>query len=245
MRSAESTVGKAMYGLRDDWLDHPERFRVDDAMPGYWAPCPNRLWSVLLDPLRCYLARTRWQIAQVVIDGVESLSGFGPRDGVLIAPNHSHEGDAHVLCEAARRLRRRFYFMAAWQAFARHWGVDGWFLRRMGAFSVDREGCDRRALRQAVDLLNAGRWLVVFPEGEIHHLNERLKPLMDGAAFVALNAQHRLEASNSAARVWIVPTAICYRFVEDVRPRIEEAIARLERRLFWWKPPPGAPLHEW
>jgi 1-acyl-sn-glycerol-3-phosphate acyltransferase len=229
---------------QEDWLDQPTRFSIGDVMPRYWPPCPNRFWSICLRPLQGYLARTRWQIAEVVVERIESLAGFDPQDGVLIAPNHSHEGDAHVLCEVARRTGRRFYFMAAWEAFARHRGIDGWLLQRLGAFSVDREGCDRRALRQAIDLLSAGQWLVVFPEGEIHHLNERLKPLLEGVAFIVLTTQHRLEAAGSPARVWVVPAAIRYRFVGDVRPQLEAAIARLEKRLFWWKPPRDAPLHD-
>jgi hypothetical protein len=40
--------------------------------------------------------------------------------------------------------------MAAWQIFKGHRGIDGFVLQRMGAFSVDREGCDRRAMRQAI-----------------------------------------------------------------------------------------------
>ena len=65
----------------------------------------------------------------------------------------------------------------------------------MGAFSVDREGCDRRAMRQAGELLTSGRWLVVFPEGEIYHTNERLTPLREGVAFMAITSQRDLEKS--------------------------------------------------
>jgi hypothetical protein len=229
---------------QDDWLDQPTRFSFDDAEPGYWPPRPNRFWSTCLRPLQVYLARKRWLVSEVAVEGIESLTGIDARDGVLIAPNHSHEGDAHVLCEVARRTDRRFYFMAAWESFARHRGIDGWVLQRMGAFSVDREGCDRRALRQAVDLLSTGQRLVVFPEGEIHHLNERLKPLLDGVAFIALNTQHRFEAAGSSARVWVVPAAIRYQFAEDVRPRIEAAMVRLEKRLLWWKSPRDSSLHD-
>jgi hypothetical protein len=229
---------------RDDWLDQPTRFATEDETPGYWPPRPNRFWSTCLKPLRGYLARNKWQIADVSVERLDLLAGIGPNDGVLIAPNHSHEGDAHVLCEVARRLGRPFYFMAAWESFARHGGIDGWLLQRMGVFSVDREGCDRRALRQAIDLLSAGERLVVFPEGEIHHLNERLKPLLDGVAFIAVNAQKKLDAAGSPAQSWVVPAAIRYRFVDDVLPQLEASISALEKRLLWRKPPQGAPLAE-
>src|SRR5438105_9010838 len=117
---------------------------------------------------------------------------MGASDGMLAAPNHSHDSDPHVMMEVGRQLRRPFYFMAAWQIFRMHWGIDGWVMQRMGAFSVDREGCDRRAMRQAVELLTTGQCLVIFPEGEIYRLNDRLTPLLEGVAFMALSAQRDL-----------------------------------------------------
>jgi hypothetical protein len=162
---------------------------------------------------------------------------------VLLAPNHSHDSDPHVMMEVGRRAGRRFAFMAAWQIFRTHWGLDGWVLQRMGAFSVDREGCDRRAIRQTVECLSGGHALVVFPEGEIYHLNDRLTPLLEGVAFMALTAQHELEKSQSPGRVWVVPAAIRYRYLDDVAPKLEGAVAQLEERLVW-KPRPGSALHE-
>ena len=50
------------------------------------------------------------------------------------------------MIEVGRLLRRRLFFMAAWQLFKGHKGIDGWVMQRMGAFSVDREGADRRAI---------------------------------------------------------------------------------------------------
>jgi hypothetical protein len=113
----------------------------------------------------------------------------------------------------------------------------------MGCFSVDREGCDRRAMKTAIDLLSGGKFLVVFPEGEIYHLNERLTPLREGVAFLATTAQRDLEKAGSSGRVWLAPTSIRYEFVEDVRPRLEAAMAALEKRVML-KPVPGMALHE-
>jgi 1-acyl-sn-glycerol-3-phosphate acyltransferase len=231
--------------VTEDWPAHPTRFWSDHAMPAYWPPRPSRFWGRILRRVRQVYARNEWLVVEVEVPGLEdSFRRFHPDDGVILAPNHSHEGDAHVMLDVARRLRRQFYFMVAWQAFRRHWGVDGWILQRMGCFSVDREGCDRRAVRQAVDLLAAGNHVVIFPEGEIHHLNERLMPLLDGVAFIAAQAQKKLAQSHPERRVWVVPVGIRYRFIEDVRPQLEAAMKRLEARMFWLKPLPEAPLHD-
>jgi hypothetical protein len=57
------------------------------------------------------------------------------------------------LYTADDELRRPLYVMIAWQNFTR----DGWLkqiaLRQHRGFSVDREGTDLQAVRQAVEIL--------------------------------------------------------------------------------------------
>jgi len=48
-------------------------------------------------------------------------------------------------------------------------------------------------------------------------------------SFIALCAQRDLARVKPEARVWIVPTAIRYRYTEDIRPMLEQTIARLGR----------------
>ena len=121
-----------------------------ELMPGFWAPKPSQFWNLLLSPLRHYYLHRFYGISSVVLSGAENLtSGIGAGDGVLIAPNHSHDSDPHVMMDVGKQLGRQLYFMAAWQVFLAHRGIDGFVMQRFGAFSVDREGCDRRAMRQA------------------------------------------------------------------------------------------------
>jgi 1-acyl-sn-glycerol-3-phosphate acyltransferase len=219
-----------------------ERIDLSQPMPRFWEPKPGRFWQWLLTPLhRRYLKHHR--VARVDVRNLENLANLGPNDGALICPNHSYTGDGSVMLEAGRRAPRAFHTMAAWHVFRGHGGVDGWLLQRQGVFSVDREGTDRRAIRTAIDLLAGGKFLVIFPEGEIYHLNERLTPLREGVAFMAVSAQKDLDKSKADARVWVVPTAIRYAFVDDVMPVIESQLARMEQRMML-KPRAGTPLHE-
>ncbi len=157
---------------------------IDGEMPRFWPPKPNAFWGLALGPLRRFYLRRFYGIREIRIEGRENLECVQPSDGVLIAPNHSHDSDPHVMMEVGRRMGRCFYFMAAWQIFRTHKGIDGFVMQRMGAFSVDREGCDRRAVRKAVELLSSGCSLVVFPEGEVYRLNSRLTPLLEGVSFI-------------------------------------------------------------
>src|SRR5262245_12628796 len=130
---------------------------VDGEMPAFWPPRRSRFWGGVLEPFRRWYLHRYYGISQVEIAWPENLDRrIGPADSLLIAPNHSHDSDPHVMMEVGRRSGRPFHFMAAWQIFRPHWGLDGWVLQRMGAFSVDREGCDRRAIQQAVQLLTTG-----------------------------------------------------------------------------------------
>jgi 1-acyl-sn-glycerol-3-phosphate acyltransferase len=240
-----------------------------ELMPGFWPPRPSRLWNVLLQPLRRHYLHRHYRISNVTLAGQEHLNVIQGGDGVLLAPNHSHDADPHVMMHVGRLLSRQFYFMAAWQVFLAHKGIDGWVMQRFGAFSVDREGCDRRAIRQATEILTSGRWLVVFPEGEIYHTNERLTPLREGVAFMAITSQRDLDKQTAKLddkqrphsvaspdfdelsrvatrdaqplRVWIVPTRIRYRYDQDIATALESSVASLEQRLML-RPIAGAPL---
>jgi hypothetical protein len=217
---------------------------ADGTMPKFWPPRANRFWSLTLGPLRKCALHSYLRVVELEDEGWDLVAHrMAPHDGILIAPNHSHDTDPVVLMEVAKRHRQQFYFMAAWQLFRHHGGLDGFVMQRMGAFSVDREGCDRRAIKQAVKLLTTGDRLVIFPEGDVYHLNERLTPLLEGVAFIALTAQRQLEHENSGARVWVVPTAIRYRYLQKIDDCLESLLSTLEKR-FLISPAPGATLHQ-
>lgn len=85
--------------------------------------------------------------------------------GVLIAPNHCRMSDALVLQSLSAKLGQPFHVMASSHLF-RGSRLQSFVLRRMGAFSIYREGIDRAAVDQAVEILSsASRPLVIFPEG--------------------------------------------------------------------------------
>ena len=80
---------------------------VDGAMPDYWPPRPSRFWRAMFEPFRRWYLHSYYGIADVVVEGSEQLTGkIQPADGVLIAPNHSHDSDPHVMMEVSRRLGR-------------------------------------------------------------------------------------------------------------------------------------------
>lgn len=211
-------------------------------MPRFWPPKPSRFWDVMLGPIHRRILHGMHGIAQVEVEGLDKIAKLDPADGLLLCPNHSYTGDGSVMVEVGRRAPRRMYIMAAWHGFRSKLGLQGAMLQRLGAFSVDREGADRRAIKQAIELLTTGRMLCIFPEGEIYHLNERLTPLREGVAFIAASAQRDLDKSGSSANVWLVPVCIRYQYADSVMPALLEAMGNLEKRMLITSKPDD-PLH--
>ena len=179
------------------------------------------------------MARREHRVEDVEIVGEEHVRTLlGKGDGVLLTPNHTDHADSFMMFELSRRVDLPFYYMAAYQIFQ---GTREWFLPRVGVFPVDREGSDLTAFKTGVEILARGRNpLVVFPEGEIYHLGDRVTPLREGALALAATAAKKLACAGKT--VWVVPVGMKYRFLEDhdPTPALHDLMDELERRATWW-----------
>ncbi|MEO9590406.1 lysophospholipid acyltransferase family protein [Rhodopirellula bahusiensis] len=152
--------------------------------------------------------------------------------GILLAPNHCRYADPIVLGWLARQVNTHLYAMASWHLFNTN-KFEQFALRRMGAFSVFREGNDRKALETAIDILVSGeRPLVLFPEGTTNRTNDLLKPLLDGVSFIARSAAKK-RAKQDKGQVVVHPVGLKYLCLEDAHDWAHEQLAELERTLSW------------
>jgi 1-acyl-sn-glycerol-3-phosphate acyltransferase len=123
--------------------------------------------------------------------------------------------------------------MASWHLFLQS-PLQRFILRRVGAFSVYREGLDRQALQAGIDILVDGhRPLVIFPEGVITRSNDRLLSLMDGVAFVARSAAKKRAEASPSGKVVIHPVALRYHFQGDLDAAVHQTLDSIEQRLSW------------
>jgi 1-acyl-sn-glycerol-3-phosphate acyltransferase len=122
-------------------------------------------------------------LCRIEIEGQEHIPDQGP---YLLLPNHLHWLDPPVLAVA---FPHQVYVFAA-AKWARHWFL-GPFFRSMDAIFVQRGEVDRRALRQALDVLREGAVLGMSPEGTRSRTGG-LQKGRSGAAYIAFRTSARL-----------------------------------------------------
>ena len=208
--------------------------------PRWWGPQLSPLGVRLSGWLRRMIISKGPRISEVEVRGAEHVRGaLDAGNGILITPNHSVHGDPMVVYTAAEKFGSPLYFMGAWQVLGLVNPIRRAFLRMHGCFSVDREGTDRQAMQQAVDVLqNRKEPLVIFPEGEVYHCNERLTLFREGPTALAVMAARKADRD-----VVIVPCGLRYYYVEDPLPSLLKLMDDVEEALFW-RPTPERPMSE-
>ncbi|MBA7507369.1 Bifunctional protein Aas [subsurface metagenome] len=120
------------------------------------------------------LLLTRWRVR-----GRENVPSQGP---LLVVANHLNLADPPLLWVS---LGRKALFMAKEELF--RFRFSGYFIRGFGAFPVHRGQLDRKALRQAEQVLANGMALITFPEGT-RSKSGQLQPAFSGSALIALHS---------------------------------------------------------
>lgn len=198
--------------------------------PQHWSPALTPWLVRCLRPLRRRRYRETMRLNPVQVTGANHLQqALADGQSVMISPNHPSHADPFAIYEACDQVGTTCHIMAAWHVFAKNSSIMQRCLQWHGCFSIDREANDLTAFREAVGILTQRREpLVIFPEGDIYHCNDRLTPLREGACAIAIAAAKRAQRT-----VAIIPTAIRYRCADDPLPSIKKVLAQIEQRLLW------------
>ena len=121
---------------------------------------------------------------------------------VILAPTHRSRWDGLILTMAmGRRVTKKdCRFMVTKSEMK---GIQGWFLKRLGCFSINQLKPSLSVLRYAVNLIATNRQLVVFPEGKINKDGKRI-PLKQGLYRLAKLA------TKKTTSITIIPIGIAY-----------------------------------
>ena len=198
-------------------------------------PDSIRLWPALIQQFRLvdfYLKRKEGVVSYECRNLELAKESLERGDGVIWAPNHARYSDPLVLGWPARELKTAVFAMASWHLFNDGW-FDSWAIRKMGGFSIFREGTDRKSIESTIKILaNAERPLILFPEGTTSRTNDHMMPLLDGVTFMARAAARR-RAKDCGGKVVLHPVGIKYLCDADVRPWAREQLSKLEQHFGW------------
>ena len=131
---------------------------------------------------------------------------------IILAPTHRSRWDGLILTMAmGRRVTKKdSRFMVTGSEMR---GIQGWFLKRLGCFSINQFSPSVSALRYAVNLIENKEQLVVFPEGKINRYGKSLV-LKEGLYRLALLASKKTKS------ITVIPIGIAY---SEVYPRFRGA----------------------
>jgi len=127
---------------------------------------------------------------------------------IILAPTHRSRWDGLVLTMAmGRRVTKKDCKFMVTKSEMR--GIQGWFLKRLGCFSINQLSPSLTTLRYAIDLIEKREQLVVFPEGKINKYSRKLV-LKEGLYRLARLAIKKTET------ITIIPIGIAY---SEVSPK--------------------------
>ena len=125
-----------------------------------------------------------WLLAKLVgrmqVIGRDNIPRKG---GVMICANHVSFADPPVLGAGAPRP---IHYMAKIELF--EIPILGFLIRKVGAFPVQQRTADRAALKTAVDYLNRGEVVGMFPEGQRIY-GGKLGAALPGVGMIVLRAK--------------------------------------------------------
>lgn len=104
------------------------------------------------------------------------------KGNVILMSNHTSTWDAVLLF--CTFWTKTFYFLSAAVLF-RYNRLFSWFIKTLGAIKIERSVTDMFAISDAMNILEKGKNLVIFPEG-MRSLNGEILKFRPGVAIIAL-----------------------------------------------------------
>lgn len=160
---------------------------------------------------------------------------FPKHGGVVVSGSHRSNLDTPIICVITQRRLRYMGKESLWKST-----FGGWFLTSLGGFPVTRGAADREALRAAMEVVERGEPLVMFPEG-----TRQTGPVIDeenmhdGPAYVACRAGVPIlpvgmagtEGAMPKGSKMIRPVKVVLVLREPIYPPVTEPGARVPRRV--------------
>lgn len=187
-----------------------------------------RLVQSVTAPLARLLYKFQISVAEEHVGKVRAIDDAR----LVFVCNHPTMEDGISLFALSARLGELFHYVVAYESFK---GLMGWFIQRLGCYSIRRGLGDRASISQTLSLLKEPQCrLVIFPEGGCSYQNDTIMPFRPGAIQLPLAVLAQLAKKSSpeqAPDFYLVPLSLKYHYRQPMQRVIESTLARLEAAL--------------
>mgnify|MGYP001791359620 CR=1 FL=1 len=201
--------------------------------PTFFPPKQKPLMARLVQSISYPLGRILYKVRVSVSDEAIAKMRSVENARVVYVCNHPTMEDGITLFVLSARLGQLFHYIVAYEAFK---GWLGWFIQRLGCYSIRRGLGDRASISQSLTILKQPQCrLVIFPEGGCSYQNVTIMPFRSGAILLPMSVLAQLakkaDSPESIPDVYVVPLVLKYRYRQSMQQVIEDMLRRLEDEL--------------
>ncbi len=206
---------------------------ASEAAPSFYPPIQWPLMARLVQgisyPLARQLYKFRISVSEESVGRVRSVDNAR----LVFVCNHPTLEDGITLFVLSTRLGQLFHYIVAYESFK---GLMGWFIQRLGCYSIRRGLGDRASISQTLSLLKQPLCrLVIFPEGGCSYQNDTIMPFRPGAIQLPMSVLAQLaKKAPSPEKVpdfYVVPVSLKYRYGSPMGNVIDSTLSRMEAEL--------------
>ena len=141
--------------------------------------------------------------------GLENI----PKSGkIVLAGNHTNNIDCWLLISCTKRC---IHFLAKESL---NKGLKGYMFRGMGIIPVNRKIHDKGALNNAINGLNEGKCIGIFPEGTINRTDDIIMPFKIGAVKMAYDTDSYIIPFTIKGKYKIFNNGLTIEFLKPFKP---------------------------
>ncbi|CAN5715615.1 hypothetical protein BH23CYA1_BH23CYA1_18000 [soil metagenome] len=192
-------------------------------------PLMIRLVQSITTPLARLLYKVWISVSEADVGKVRAIEDAR----IVFVCNHPTMEDGISLFALSARLGLLFHYVVAYESFK---GLLGWFIQRLGCYSIRRGLGDRASISQTIALLKKPQCrLVIFPEGGCSYQNDTIMPFRSGAIQLPMSVLAQLAKKASSPEqipdLYLVPLTLKYRYLQPMRRVIKTTLDRLDSQL--------------
>lgn len=163
---------------------------------------------------------------------LDSLKSLRDKNCVIMV-NHSDRFDPLVMFSLSKYAGEAFHYLAARELFDKTFGLDGFVLQHLGAYSVIRgQEEDEASKESTISIVVSGeRKLVEFPEGDVSGRDDEVLPLKADGVRNLVAAQRKVRRMNPDKTVYVLPMALYYQAHNDALSELLDRTTAIEQAL--------------